>query len=65
MVIEIDGDVHGLPDQKIKDEIRRGDIEGLGYRVLRYTNDDVFNNLSGVLEDLLLHLKTSPSPPPS
>jgi very-short-patch-repair endonuclease len=28
----------------------------LGLHVIRYNNDDVLNNLDGVLEDLLLQL---------
>ena len=71
LAIEIDGDIHALPDQKEKDEIRTREIESLGYRVIRYTNQEVLRNLEGVLEDILHHLKTSPStssrvrPPPN
>ncbi len=60
-VVEIDGDIHALPEQMKKDKIREREIESLGYRVIRYTNGDIFKNLNGVLEDILTHLKkTSP-----
>ncbi len=37
-------------------------INEAGYSVLRYWNTDVVNNLSGVLETLLLVLEGRPSP---
>ncbi len=63
IVIEIDGDVHALPDQRIKDELRQKYIESLGFCVIRYSNNDVLKNLEGVLLDILDHLReTSPNP---
>ena len=53
IVIEIDGDIHALPDHKEKDKIRQHEIEALGFRVIRYTNEAVLKNLDAVLEDIL------------
>ena len=61
LVIEIDGDVHVLPDQKHQDINRTKEIEALGFRVIRYSNQDILKNLEGVLSDLLSQIEeTSP-----
>ncbi len=46
LVIEIDGGIHEL--QKEYDEARTSIINQLGYKVLRFTNDQVFNNFSEI-----------------
>ncbi len=64
VVVEVDGDIHALPEQIVKDEERQKEIESLGYRVIRYSNQDILKNLQGVLEDILNRLvKTSPIQP--
>jgi len=50
LVIEIDGDTHDRDSEK--DRIRTGFLNQLGYRVVRYSNEDVMQNLEGVLMDL-------------
>ncbi|MBS1258970.1 MAG: hypothetical protein MAG551_02034 [Candidatus Scalindua arabica] len=40
---------------------RQKEIEALGIKVLRYTNNDVLNNIEGVLCDIVA---TTPHPPP-
>ena len=65
LVIEIDGDVHAIEAQQTKDLEREDYLRSLGLQVLRYTNDEVINNLDGVLEDLARRLfrdSTSPKP---
>ncbi len=51
LVIEVDGDVHAL--QQEYDAARTDQIEALGYRVLRFTNNEVFRQLDAVLEHIL------------
>ncbi len=61
IVIEVDGDIHALPQQREYDKVRQEELESLGYQVLRYSNSDVWMNLESVLDDILRHiLKTSP-----
>jgi very-short-patch-repair endonuclease len=50
LVVEIDGATHGRPHEIESDERRDRVFEDLGYRVVRVTNTDVFENLDGVLE---------------
>lgn len=50
LVIEIDGDSHA--EQEQYDAERTRNLESLGIEVVRYTNDDVLNNMEGVYEDL-------------
>jgi len=65
LVIEVDGDSHADADQIVKDQRRDRYFQSLGLRVIRYINDDILNNLDGVLEDLAERLSsgaTSPRP---
>jgi len=48
LVIELDGDTHGT--SHTYDAVRTTYLEARGYRVLRFTNVEILNNLSGVLE---------------
>jgi len=47
LVVEVDGDSHG--DTERYDAARTAFLSQQGYRVLRFTNDDVMRNLEGVL----------------
>jgi very-short-patch-repair endonuclease len=47
LVIEVDGDTHA--DQS-RDQRRTAWLEAQGYRVIRFTNQDVATNLEGVLQ---------------
>jgi very-short-patch-repair endonuclease len=44
LVIELDGNVHELESVKIKDEIREEAIKAFGIEIIRFENDDIFNN---------------------
>ena len=50
LVIEIDGDTHA--EAAAYDMKRTAALGALGITVIRYTNDDILNNLSGVYDDL-------------
>ncbi|MCS6795776.1 MAG: DUF559 domain-containing protein, partial [Raineya sp.] len=45
LIIEVDGAVHLAKEQQELDQIRTEYLEYLGYRVIRFTNDEVENNL--------------------
>jgi very-short-patch-repair endonuclease len=55
LVVELDGGQHAIA--KDADVARTNMIEAHGYRVIRYWNGDVMENLDGVLEDILRNLR--------
>ncbi len=60
LVIELDGESHG--HQGEYDASRTAYLELQGYRVIRFSNVEVMENLDGVLETLWHILQTSPLP---
>lgn len=69
LIVELDGDSHD--GRQEYDEKRSACLRALGFDVIRFTNVDVFENLEGVLETILLAceakiiLTPDPSPQPS
>jgi very-short-patch-repair endonuclease len=63
LVIEVDGGQHD--EQSSADAQRSKFIEGQGYRVLRFWNNDVLKNIDGVLEEVRRVVTTTPTPNPS
>ena len=62
LIVELDGGQHG--EQVIYDELRTLELEAMGYRVLRFWNNDVLKNIEGVLEVLVVAL-ARPAPHPN
>lgn len=52
LVVEIDGDVHAKPEQKLHDTKREYYLTQLGLHVFHVNNDDVIHNIDGILEAL-------------
>ena len=52
LIIEIDGDSHYTNDALEYDKKRTAFLESEGLRVLRFTNTDIYKNLSDVLEEI-------------
>jgi very-short-patch-repair endonuclease len=50
LVIELDGGQYNLPENIIYDVARTRYLEGRGLEVVRFWNNDIFNNPEGVLE---------------
>lgn len=50
LIIELDGGQHNESDNLAKDEMRDNYFRYYGYKVLRFWNNDIDNNLEGVLE---------------
>jgi len=48
LIIEVDGAAHNLTGDQ--DHARQEWLEASGYRVIRFSNDDVMKNLDGVIE---------------
>jgi very-short-patch-repair endonuclease len=65
LVVEVDGAAHSTPRELAHDESREAWLIKHGFRVLRATNADVFENLDGVCETILSALNaTAPAPSP-
>ncbi len=52
LVIEVDGDYHNKEEQKEYDEARTQVINEYGITVIRFTNDEVLNNIQSVLNKI-------------
>lgn len=64
VIVELDGAQHG--EQVAYDEARTRKLASMGYRVLRFWDNDVLTNIDGVLEVIVEALASSgPSPQPS
>ena len=63
LVVEVDGESHDFEERIRHDEIRDEWFASRGYRVLRFTNDDVMKNLEGVA--LAILQAAEPGAPPS
>ena len=62
LIVELDGGQHNV--RKEADAVRTKKLEELGYLVLRFWNNDVFDNIDGVLETIVSTAKQhSPEPP--
>jgi very-short-patch-repair endonuclease len=57
--VEVDGDTHAY--QQSYDELRTKWLEKEGFRVIRFSNDDVMRNLEGVVASVREALGPSPS----
>ena len=53
LAIEIDGGYHNKFKQKKLDKLRTLEIERLGLKELRFTNEEVLNNMDDVLKKIL------------
>lgn len=57
LMIEVDGGYHNKKEQIELDAERTRILEVLGYKVLRFTNEEVLNDVSSVLEKIRTELK--------
>ena len=52
LAIELDGYTHGFEEVFERDKKKEQRLNEIGITVLRYRDDDVMNNIEGVLEDI-------------
>ena len=57
LVIEIDGLVHQLPENKARDLARTEALTHLGFKVIRFSNETVLNETDTVLKEILSALR--------
>jgi len=56
LIIEVDGEVHSIPEQMLKDRERQQNLEAMGFHFLRFKAKEVMSNLEGVLASIELYL---------
>ncbi len=68
LVIELDGGQHAQPSNQRRDQQRDTWLQEQGFKVLRFWNNDVVNNIEGVVETIhyeIFGVGFSPSPDPN
>ena len=53
LAIEVDGEIHLSLEVREYDEGRTYELEKLGIKILRFTNEQIFENLDDVQESIL------------
>ena len=56
LVVEVDGASHSTDQEIAYDAARSAALVAQGFTVLRFTNEDVYCNLGGVLETIRMNL---------
>ena len=59
LCIEVDGDIHDELDVHQKDVLRTEFLEKQGIRVLRFNNEEIENNIDGVVNKIKEYIKTN------
>ncbi|OGE81529.1 MAG: hypothetical protein A2826_00550 [Candidatus Doudnabacteria bacterium RIFCSPHIGHO2_01_FULL_43_23] len=56
LIIELDGGHHNEKSISEKDKIRQRKLETKGYKVLRFWNNEIDDNIDGVISEILKYL---------
>ena len=65
LIIELDGGQHATDDARRYDKKRSQILQQYGYHVIRFWNDEILNNLNGILDSLANELGILSSPHPA
>ena len=57
VVVEVDGATHGDADEVVRDERRTAFLQSKGLHIYRVWNSDVFENMVGVCDGILIVLQ--------
>jgi leucyl-tRNA synthetase len=61
-IIEVDGGVHNTAEQREHDEYRTSVLQESGFNVIRFTNEEVLNDVEGVTKKIRTYLDNCASP---
>ncbi|WP_432670478.1 vitamin B12 dependent-methionine synthase activation domain-containing protein [Flavobacterium sp. SM2513] len=61
LIVEVDDSIHQLPENQVSDAERTKWLLSEGYKVIRFTNNEVFTNLENVLNEIINVLTVPPS----
>ena len=56
LVVEVDGEYHNNEEQLESDKRRTAALEGFGITVIRFTNEEVMNEIDRVVEEIKKYL---------
>ncbi len=59
LIIEVDGLIHELPENKLSDAERTKWLENEGYKVIRFTNNQVIQQIDEVLDEIIASMRGS------
>jgi very-short-patch-repair endonuclease len=62
LVIEVDGEVHNNDQSREHDDGRTGELERIGIKVIRFTNEQVIKNQELVIKQILIVIAELSSP---
>ncbi|GBE44589.1 MAG TPA: endonuclease domain-containing protein [Rhizobiales bacterium] len=57
LVVEVDGGQHGRSDMQLRDQERDKHMEHSDFTVLRFWNNEIDNNLDGVMDTIVRELE--------
>ena len=57
-IIEVDGDIHDKHEQKEYDMMRSETLKEMGYRILRFKNKQILENVDNVFTCIENHVET-------
>ena len=57
IIIEVDGGYHDIPEQYLYDRNRENELNELGLKVVRFTNEEVLNSIEKVLRTIEIEIK--------
>ena len=60
LIVELDGNIHSIPENKIDDELRTDILKQHGYTVIRFENYQVINETENVLNKIVETLNNLP-----
>lgn len=63
LVIEIDGITHESDEAKLNDAKRQSLLEGMGLKFLRFTDEEVLQNIDGVIRKIEMWVEENTNPP--
>uniref|UniRef100_UPI00404839C1 class I tRNA ligase family protein n=1 Tax=Mariniflexile sp. TaxID=1979402 RepID=UPI00404839C1 len=62
LIIEVDGGYHHTSEMQEADTFRTGNLEDLGFRIIRFTNEEVTGDIDAVLNKIEYELRMGFSP---
>ena len=63
LVIEVDGGYHSERTQQEDDAVRQQWLESIGYKVIRFSNEEILFNLDNTIKIIMYNLQGSDPPP--